>query len=261
MSTGRRASVLRLCSVFQSDSVTGRARHFDAVGGMQSHTAQLTRHLDALGVPQTVLTAWRPDVPRPASTRIFWMRHVLIRCRPSPDRGSSSSAGLCGRRGSRSWSTPWPAWTRSEVGWCSSGTVLPARRSSVGSHRRVSPTAPPSWARCRTGTCPRTCSTPTCSSFLRSTRSWRRSCSRRCTWGQPSWPPGSVGVPDVVRDGHNGRLVPPGAPDSLAATIADLLADPGLRQRLVTAARIESDDYCWDVLAQRMLAVYREVLR
>ncbi|MCW2813741.1 MAG: hypothetical protein JWN84_1196 [Nocardioides sp.] len=54
--------VLRLCSVFEPDSaapdtVAGQAAAFDPVGGMQSHTASLSRHVDALGVRQTVLTS------------------------------------------------------------------------------------------------------------------------------------------------------------------------------------------------------------
>jgi glycogen(starch) synthase len=50
--------VLRLCSVFEAPDValTGRGARFDPVGGMQSHTGQLTRALDALGVRQVVLT-------------------------------------------------------------------------------------------------------------------------------------------------------------------------------------------------------------
>jgi 2-deoxystreptamine N-acetyl-D-glucosaminyltransferase/2-deoxystreptamine glucosyltransferase len=56
--------VLRICSVFETPVVAGRAAGFDPVGGMQHHTGQLTRALDALGVVQTVVTAYRPGVPR-----------------------------------------------------------------------------------------------------------------------------------------------------------------------------------------------------
>lgn len=58
--------VLRLCSVFEPPAgyVDGRAAAVDAVGGMQTHTGELTRALDALGVVQTVVTAHRPGVPR-----------------------------------------------------------------------------------------------------------------------------------------------------------------------------------------------------
>jgi glycogen(starch) synthase len=58
--------VLRLCSVFEppTAALTGAGAHYDPVGGMQSHTGQLTRALDACGVAQTVVTAWRPGAAR-----------------------------------------------------------------------------------------------------------------------------------------------------------------------------------------------------
>ena len=45
------------------------------------------------------------------------------------------------------------------------------------------------------------------------------------------------GVPEIVRDGENGLLVRAGAPDELAAALARLLEEPGLRDRLAAAAR------------------------
>jgi glycosyltransferase involved in cell wall biosynthesis len=45
------------------------------------------------------------------------------------------------------------------------------------------------------------------------------------------------GVPEVVHDGVNGLLVPPGRPDELAAAIRRLLDEPGLRERLAAASR------------------------
>lgn len=47
--------VLRLCSVFGSVG-SGVPTSFDPVGGMQTHTAELTRALDAQGVSQIVVT-------------------------------------------------------------------------------------------------------------------------------------------------------------------------------------------------------------
>jgi glycogen synthase len=51
--------VLRLCSVFEPEPgrLDDRAAGFDPIGGMQNHTATLSRCLDAAGVRQTVLTA------------------------------------------------------------------------------------------------------------------------------------------------------------------------------------------------------------
>src|SRR3954454_6824762 len=57
--------VLRLCSVFEPpDAVlAGDGVRFDPIGGMQNHTAHLTRALAACGVPQTVVTARPPGAP------------------------------------------------------------------------------------------------------------------------------------------------------------------------------------------------------
>src|SRR4051794_39150832 len=51
--------VLRLCSVYESEvtDLDAAAARFDPIGGMQNHTASLSRCLDALGIRQTVLTA------------------------------------------------------------------------------------------------------------------------------------------------------------------------------------------------------------
>jgi glycosyltransferase involved in cell wall biosynthesis len=44
------------------------------------------------------------------------------------------------------------------------------------------------------------------------------------------------GVPEIVKDGENGLLVPPGSPAALAAALRRLLADTGLRDRLAASA-------------------------
>jgi glycosyltransferase involved in cell wall biosynthesis len=44
------------------------------------------------------------------------------------------------------------------------------------------------------------------------------------------------GVPEVVHDGENGILVPPGDPQALADAIRRFLADDALRRRLADAA-------------------------
>jgi glycogen synthase len=57
--------LLRLCSVFEPPdaALTGRGVRFDPVGGMQSHTGQLTRALDRRGVRQAVVTHRPPGAP------------------------------------------------------------------------------------------------------------------------------------------------------------------------------------------------------
>lgn len=57
--------VLRLCSVFGSPtgSLERHRSKFDPIGGMQNHTAELSRRLDRCGITQTVITT------RPPGTR------------------------------------------------------------------------------------------------------------------------------------------------------------------------------------------------
>jgi glycogen synthase len=67
------------------------------------------------------------------------------------------------------------------------------------------------------------------------------------------------GIPDVIEDGLNGVLVPPGEPEALARAINRLLADRDLACRLSEEAQERAKDHDWEVLAERVLAVYRGV--
>ena len=67
------------------------------------------------------------------------------------------------------------------------------------------------------------------------------------------------GIPDVIEGGVNGLLVPPGEPEALARAIDRILGDRGLACRLSEGARERGKDYDWEVLAERVLAVYRGV--
>src|SRR5215218_6977881 len=67
------------------------------------------------------------------------------------------------------------------------------------------------------------------------------------------------GILDVIEDGVNGLLVPPGDPEALARAIDRLLADRALAYRLSEGARARGKDYDWEVLAGRVLQVYRGV--
>src|SRR5215218_1493388 len=68
------------------------------------------------------------------------------------------------------------------------------------------------------------------------------------------------GIPEVVEDGVNGLLVPPGDPEALARAIDRLLADRSLANRLSEGAHERGKDYDWEVLAGRVLRVYRGVI-
>jgi glycogen synthase len=98
-----RLHVLRLCSVFEPGPgpLDARTARFDPIGGMQNHTATLSRCLDSLGVRQTILTA---RLAGPAgATRLG-------------ARGSVRRVGLPVVRLRQLW------------GWCAVPFVLRARR-------------------------------------------------------------------------------------------------------------------------------------
>lgn len=69
------------------------------------------------------------------------------------------------------------------------------------------------------------------------------------------------GLPEVVRDGESGIVVPPRDPAALAAALARLLGDAGLRNRLADgAAHMVETVLSWDSIAAATSEVYRSVL-
>lgn len=69
------------------------------------------------------------------------------------------------------------------------------------------------------------------------------------------------GIPELVRDGVDGLLVPPEDPVALAAAISRLLADPVLAAELGANGRARVAGHDWAVLAGRILDIYRAVGR
>jgi glycogen synthase len=61
-----RPEILRICSVFEPPPEIDLASvaRFDPIGGMQNHTAELTRAIDDFGFGQTVVTSRPPGFPR-----------------------------------------------------------------------------------------------------------------------------------------------------------------------------------------------------
>jgi glycosyltransferase involved in cell wall biosynthesis len=69
------------------------------------------------------------------------------------------------------------------------------------------------------------------------------------------------GLPEVVRDGETGFLVPPGDPAALAERIGALLGDRALRERMGLAGREwTSRMFTWDRVIARMITCYQQVL-
>jgi glycosyltransferase involved in cell wall biosynthesis len=60
------------------------------------------------------------------------------------------------------------------------------------------------------------------------------------------------GVPEIVRNGENGLLVPPADPQALAGAIRRFLADEGLRRRLADAAPGSVAEYTEDAVFARI---------
>lgn len=68
---------------------------------------------------------------------------------------------------------------------------------------------------------------------------------------------GVGGIPDIVEDGHNGLLVPPGDPAALADALERVARDPALRQHLSDgAAQTASERLAWSQIVPKMLAQY-----
>jgi len=68
------------------------------------------------------------------------------------------------------------------------------------------------------------------------------------------------GFPEVVRDHGAGRLVPPGDPGALAASLRELISQPAARDGLAAAALAAArGPYSWDTVARRTLDLYRRL--
>ena len=68
------------------------------------------------------------------------------------------------------------------------------------------------------------------------------------------------GVPELVRDGENGLLVPAGDADALAGAIRRVAAEPGLRERLAEAATGSVEHLRTDRLYSRLEEILRRAV-
>jgi len=69
------------------------------------------------------------------------------------------------------------------------------------------------------------------------------------------------GLAHLVRHGRTGYRVPPRDPGALAEKITRLLTDEGLRRRMGQRAACFAEGYAWPLIADRIEAVYAEVLK
>jgi phosphatidylinositol alpha-mannosyltransferase len=66
------------------------------------------------------------------------------------------------------------------------------------------------------------------------------------------------GYRDVVRDGIDGLLTPPGDALALAEALRSLALDPGARARMATAARQRAERFAWPHVAAEVLDCYEQ---
>jgi phosphatidylinositol alpha-mannosyltransferase len=67
------------------------------------------------------------------------------------------------------------------------------------------------------------------------------------------------GYREVVRDGVDGLLVPPGDPRGLATALRRILSEPDLAAALSTAGRERAQAFSWEVIVPRLEALYQGV--
>jgi len=69
------------------------------------------------------------------------------------------------------------------------------------------------------------------------------------------------GIPEAVRDGLNGLLVPPGDVQALGSAVARLLRHPRLAERMGRAGKVlMRSEFSTDAMVEGNLAIYRELL-
>jgi len=70
------------------------------------------------------------------------------------------------------------------------------------------------------------------------------------------------GIPEIIKSGENGLLIPPRSTEDLASTICHLLGDKNLRHKLgCNARRTVEKKFSWDTNIAHMVRVYESILR
>jgi glycosyltransferase involved in cell wall biosynthesis len=68
-------------------------------------------------------------------------------------------------------------------------------------------------------------------------------------------------VSEVIQDGRNGLLEPPGDASAFASALNRLIDDPDLRSRLGQQARLDAiQKYSWELYISRLERVYEAVI-
>jgi glycosyltransferase involved in cell wall biosynthesis len=73
--------------------------------------------------------------------------------------------------------------------------------------------------------------------------------------GRPVVATSVTGNQDLIADGENGLLVPPGQADALRGALERLVADPVLALRLAARARMDAERFSWSGVRPRLETV------
>ncbi len=69
------------------------------------------------------------------------------------------------------------------------------------------------------------------------------------------------GIPDMVRDGETGFLIPPNDPEALRSALEKLMIDPELRNRIGNAGqKFAETELSWTSIAEKHLGFYRKFI-
>src|SRR3989338_5009305 len=68
------------------------------------------------------------------------------------------------------------------------------------------------------------------------------------------------GIPDLIRNGENGILIPPASPDKLAEAIIDLIKSKDKRNRMGERGRFIAESYSDKAMVEEIENLYEEVL-
>ncbi|HEX8318056.1 glycosyltransferase family 4 protein [Longimicrobium sp.] len=80
------------------------------------------------------------------------------------------------------------------------------------------------------------------------------------SYGKPTIASAAGGIVDIVRDGRNGFLVPPGDAGPLANAITRMMDDPAAARAMGLHGREDVEaGFSWDVIVGRLAEVYRRV--
>jgi len=69
------------------------------------------------------------------------------------------------------------------------------------------------------------------------------------------------GIPEIVKDGENGLLVPPKDPDALADAIIYLLENEDVRKKMRKNAGEEVENYSRERIAEMTEEVYKSLVK